>query len=380
MTKTKEINETRRSFLKGGGALAVAGAGVATLATPAVVTAQAPIVLRMQSSWTSGEIFQEMARQYVERVEAMSGGRLRIELLPAGAVVGAFQVMEATSDGILDACHQVPVYWYGLHAGASLFGTGPVWGGSATNLLSWIHRGGGQELYDELVHDILRLNVVGFFGFPMPAQPFGWFKNPVNTVADVNGLRYRTVGLAADLMQQMGMSVTQLPGGEIVPAMERGVIDAFEFNNPSADRRFGAQDVAKNYMLSSYHQASECFEINFNRDVWEDLDPDLQAILKYGVDASATSNTALALDQYSTDLAALRDEHGVTLLRTPSEVLARQIEAWDALIPNLEQDDFIRRAMDSQRAWTERTVFYQLMNDPDYKLAYDHYFPGRLPF
>jgi len=380
MTKTNEINSTRRSFLKGGGALAVAGAGVATLATPAVVTAQAPIVLRMQSSWTSGEIFQEMARQYVERVEAMSGGRLRIELLPAGAVVGAFQVMEATSDGILDACHQVPVYWYGLHAGASLFGTGPVWGGSATNLLAWIHRGGGQELYDELVHDILRLNVVGFFGFPMPAQPFGWFKNPVNTVADVNGLRYRTVGLAADLMQQMGMSVTQLPGGEIVPAMERGVIDAFEFNNPTSDRRFGAQDVAKNYMLSSYHQASECFEINFNRDVWEDLDPDLQAILKYGVDASATSNTALALDQYSTDLAALRDEDGVTLLRTPAEVLARQIEAWDNLIPNLEQDDFIRRAMDSQRAWTERTVFYQLMNDPDYKLAYDHYFPGRLPF
>lgn len=380
MTKTQEINETRRSFLKGGGALAVAGAGVATLAAPAVVTAQAPIVLRMQSSWTSSEIFQEMATQYVQRVEAMSGGRLRIELLPAGAVVGAFQVMEATSDGIIDACHQVPVYWYGLHPGASLFGTGPVWGGSATNLLSWIHRGGGKELYNELVHDILGLNVVGFFGFPMPAQPFGWFKNPVTSVADVNGLRYRTVGLAADLMAQMGMSVTQLPGGEIVPAMERGVIDAFEFNNPSADRRFGAQDVAKNYMLSSYHQASECFEINFNRDVWEDLDPDLQAILEYGVDASATSNTALALDQYSTDLAALRDEHGVTLLRTPSEVLARQIEAWDNLIPNLEQDDFIRRAMESQRAWTERTVFYQLMNDPDYKLAYDHYFPGRLPF
>jgi TRAP-type mannitol/chloroaromatic compound transport system substrate-binding protein len=132
-------------------------------------------------------------------------------------------------------------------------------------MLGWFYQGGGAELYRELTQDMLGLNVYGFMGFPMPAQPFGWFKTEVNTAADLQGFKYRTVGLAADLLQSMGMSVAQLPGGEIVPAMERGVIDAFEFNNPSSDLRFGAPDVAKNYYLSSYHQASESFEFLFNR-------------------------------------------------------------------------------------------------------------------
>ncbi len=376
-SRSEEIVESRRTFLKAG-AVAGAAAAAGTLAAPAVL-AQAPQVLRMQSSWPAGDIFQEFAQQYVDRVEAMSGGRLSIELLPAGAVVGAFQVIDAVSDGVLDAGHEVAVYWYGKHRAASLFGTGPVWGGSAANLLAWIHVGGGRELYDELVNDILGLNVRSFFAFPMPAQPFGWFKSPVQAASDVSGLRYRTVGLAADLMQQMGMSVTQLPGGEIVPAMERGVIDAFEFNNPTSDRRFGAQDVAKNYMLSSYHQASEVFEIDFNGDVFNDLDPDLQAIVTYAAEAASTANTSRALDNYSADLQGLQSEDGVTVFRTPQEVLDVQLAAWDTLIADLEQDDYTKRAMDSQRAWTERTVFYELLNAPDYKLAYEHYFPGRLP-
>ncbi len=160
--------------------------------------------------------------------------------------------------------------------------------------------------------------------------------------------------------------------------MERGVIDAFEFNNPSSDMRFGAQDVAKNYMLSSYHQASESFEFLFNKDLFDDLDPDMQAILKYGVEAVSTSNTATALDNYSADLVKLQEEHGVTVHRTSKEILDAQLKAWDELIPELEQDEYMKRVMDSQRAWVERVVFYELMNAPDYALAYDHYFPGKL--
>jgi TRAP-type mannitol/chloroaromatic compound transport system substrate-binding protein len=212
----------------------------------------------------------------------------------------------------------------------------------------------------------------------MPAQPFGWFKEPVAQVSDLQGFKYRTVGLAADLMQKLGMSVQQLPGGEIVPAMERGVIDAFEFNNPSSDRRFGAQDVAKNYFLSSYHQASESFEFLFNKDFFDDLDPDLQAILQYGVEAASTANTAIALDQYSTDLVQLQTEDGVTVHRTSQEILDAELAAWDELIPELEKDDFMRRCMDSQRDWVQRVVFYELMNSADLKLAYEHYFPGKL--
>lgn len=376
MTKGNSQDVSRRRFLKGAGLAAGAAAG--TLAAPAVVTAQSPIVIKMQSAWPASDIFHEMAGQYVQRVEAMSGGRLKVDLSPAGAIVGAFQVMDAVNDGVLDAAHTVPVYWYGKHKAASFFGTGPVWGGSAATMLGWFYTGGGKELYKELTQDILGLNVVAFFAFPMPAQPFGWFKNPVTKADDVKGLKYRTVGLAADLMQQMGMSVAQLPGGEIVPAMERGVIDAFEFNNPTSDSRFGAQDVAKNYMLSSYHQASEAFEIIFNRDFFEDLDPDLQAILQYGVEAASTANHAHALDQYSADLVKLQTESGVAVLRTPAEVLDAELVAWDILIADLEKDPINKKIMDSQKAYTDRVVFYEIMNSPDYTLAYEHYFPGRL--
>jgi TRAP-type mannitol/chloroaromatic compound transport system substrate-binding protein len=320
----------------------------------------------------------DFARQYVERVQQMSNNRIKIDLLPAGAVVGPFQVLDGVNDGVLDAAHTVPVYWYGKHKAASLFGTGPVFGGSATTMLAWFHQGGGKDFYKELTQDILKLNVYGFYGFPMPAQPFGWFKNPVTTVAEIKGFKYRTVGLAADLMQKMGMSVAQLPGGEIVPAMERGVIDAFEFNNPSSDIRFGSADVAKNYLLSSYHQASESFEFLFNKDVFDALDPDLKAILEFGVEAASTANTASAMDNYSSDLQKLQTEQGVTVHRTSKEILEAQLKAWDELIPTLEADEFMKRVLDSQRAWVERVVFYELMDGADLALAYEHYFPGKL--
>ncbi len=372
----EEKTSSRRKFLKGGLA-AAAGVAAGSIGAPAVVTAAAPKVIKMQTSWPSADIWMDFARQYTQRIERMSGGRLKVDLLPAGAVVQAFQVMDAVSDGILDAAHTVPVYWYGKNKAASLFGTGPVFGGSATTMLAWFNAGGGKELYRELTQDMMGLNVYGFLGFPMPAQPFGWFKSPITGAAEVRGFKYRTVGLAADLMQKMGMSVAQLPGGEIVPAMERGVIDAFEFNNPSSDLRFGAPDVAKHYFLSSYHQASESFEFLFNKDFFDDLDDDLRGILEFGVEAASTANTASALDNYSKDLSKIQ-EQGVTVHRTSQEILDAQLKAWDQIIPELEEDPYMKKVLDSQRAWVERVVFYELMNSPDYTLAYNHYFPGKL--
>jgi TRAP-type mannitol/chloroaromatic compound transport system substrate-binding protein len=374
--ENKTIN--RRSFLKGGAAAGALAAGAA--AAPAVLAGghSKAVTIKMQSSWPASDIFQEMAKQYCDRVEAMSGGRLKVELLPAGAVVKAFQVLDAVNDGIIDAGHQVPVYWYGKNKAASLFGTGPVFGGNANTMMGWFYKGGGQELYRELTQDMMGLNIVGFMGFPMFPQPFGWFKNEVNTAADLNGFKYRTVGLAADLLQNMGMAVAQLPGGEIVPAMERGVIDAFEFNNPTSDRRFGAADVAKNYYLSSYHQASESFEIIFNRDLFESLDPDLQAILQYGVESASTANTMLALDQYSQDLMELERDEGVKVHRTSKDILKGQIESWDKIIAELEQDPFMKRILDSQRAWVERVGYFEIMAGTDVVTAYEHFFPGKL--
>lgn len=368
---------SRRSFLRRsalGGTAAAAG----VLAAPAVL-AQAPMTIKMQTSWPASDVWQEMAGQYATRVEEMSGGRLKVDLLPAGAVVAPFQVLDAVNDGVLDAAHSVSAYWYGKNKAASLFGTGPVFGGNPTTMLSWFYQGGGRELYNELTQDVMGLDVVGMLGFPMPAQPFGWFKEPVESVADIKGIKYRTVGLAADLMQSMGMSVSQLPGGEIVPAMERGVIDAFEFNNPTSDRRFGAQDVADYYYLGSYHQASEAFEFLFNKSFLEDLDDDLRSIVLYGVESASTANTALALDQYSQDLQELQNNEGVTVRNTPKEIQQAQLEAWKELIDVLEEDPFMKKILDSQRSWVERVAYYELLNSPDYKLAYNYFFPGKLP-
>jgi TRAP-type mannitol/chloroaromatic compound transport system substrate-binding protein len=378
MSKTEAKTEKtvdRRKFLKGG-AIAT-GAAAATVAFPQISRAQT-VTLKIQSSWSASDVFQEMAQQYVERVEKMSGGRLKMDLLPSGAVVQAFQVQDACHQGVLDAAHTVTAYWYGKNKAASLFGTGPVVGSNAAQILAWIHFGGGKDLYKELLTDILKLNVVGFFAMPMPTQPLGWFKKEIKSADDLKGLKYRTVGLATDIMQGMGVSVTQLPGGEIVPALERGVIEAFEFNNPTSDSRFGAQDVSKIYMMGSYHQASEFFEIIFNKDKFESLPAEHQAILEYGAEAANTANYGLAMDLYSKDLQKLINENGVKVYRTPTSVMEAQLASWDTVLDNLNKDPYFKKVVDSQKAWSERVAFYDITNSADYKLAYNHYFPGKL--
>ncbi len=366
----------RRKFLKGG-AIA-AGAAAATVAFPQVSRAQT-ITLKMQSSWPATEIFQDMARQYVERVEKMAGGRLKIDLLAAGAVVPAFGIQDAVHKGILDGGHHVAAYWYSKNKAASLFGTAPTFGGDATQLLAWIHYGGGKELYRELIEDILKLNIVGFFCLPMPTQPFGWFKKEVASLNDIKGLKYRTVGLATEIQQSIGMSVVQLPGGEIIPALEKGTIDAFEFNNPSSDKRFGAHNVAKQYIMGSYHQAVECFEIVYNKDKFKSLPADLQAILEYAAEAANTANYGFALNEYSKDLQSLINESGVKVSRMPREIGQAQLQAWDKALEKFSADPFFKKVVESQRAWAERVGYYHHINTADYRAAYEHFFPGKLP-
>jgi TRAP-type mannitol/chloroaromatic compound transport system substrate-binding protein len=374
--KPEDVKIGRRKFLK---TAAVAGAaGAATLGFPMVSRAQTT-VLKMQGAWGAKDIFNDYATDYVKRVNEMAGGRLKIQYLISGAVVKAFRVQDAVHKGVLDAGHQVSVYWYGKSKVASLFGTGPVFGQNAHQGLAWIYYGGGLELYNELLKN-LKLNLVGFFSMPMPTQPLGWFKKPVKDAKDLVGLKYRTVGLAADLMQAMGAKVTQLPGGEIVPALERGVIEAFEFNNPTSDRSFGAQDVSKVYMLGSYHQAAEFFEIIFNKTKFDALEKEHQAILKYAAEAASSANFWRGQDQYSKDLLWLKDSAGVKLYRTPTSVMKAQLDAWDAIIPGLEKDPFFKKVLASQKKFAHRVAFYDLLNSCDYKLAYDHYFPGELGF
>lgn len=373
----QEPEAGRRKFLKT--AAATAGAAtVATLGFPMVSRAQTT-VLKMQGAWGAKDIFNDYATDYVKRVNEMAGGRLKIQYLISGAVVKAFQVQDAVHKGVLDAGHQVSVYWYGKSKAASLFGSGPVFGQNAHMGLAWMYYGGGLDLYNELLAE-LGINTVGFFSMPMPTQPLGWFKEPITDAKQMVGLKYRTVGLAADVMQQMGVKVTQLPGGEIVPALERGVIEAFEFNNPTSDKSFGAQDVSKVYMMGSYHQAAEYFEIIFNKDKFNGLPDEHKAILKYAAEAASSSCYWRGLDQYSKDLQWLKNEAGVKVYRTPTPVMEAQLAAWDEVMKDLMKDPFFAKVADSQKAFSRRVAYYDLLNSADYKLAYDHVFPGELGF
>jgi TRAP-type mannitol/chloroaromatic compound transport system substrate-binding protein len=370
--KKNKAMTTRRKFLAG-----AAVTGAATIAMPQVSRAET-VTLKMQGAWGAQDMLNEMAQDFVKIVNELGEGRLKIDYLNAGAVVKPFSVMDGCHSGVLDGAHSVPAYWYGKHRAASLFGTGPAYGFNANQLLSWVYYGGGLELFNELIQDVLKLNVVGFLGFAMPAQPLGWFKREINGPEDLKGMKYRTVGLASNLFQAMGMSVAQLPGPEILPAMDRGVIEAFEFNNPSSDLRFGAQDVAKLYYLGSYHQAAEAFEILFNKTKFESLAKEQQAIIKHAVRAAAADNEWKAWHAYSEDLQKLINDHGVKIKRTPKSIFEEQLKAWDQveaeLVKDPQQGPFIKKVLDSQKAWAKRVGFYHLNNDADHRTAYEHHF------
>jgi len=364
------VSTGRRKFLKGGAAVA---AGSVAAGFPMISTAAGTTVLKLQGAWGGG-IFKEYAVDYVRRVNEMSGGSLKIDYLDVGAVVKTAELQTAVHRGVIDGSHLVTAYWYSKNPAASLFGTGPCWGWTANQLLGWIAYGGGKALYEELMSDILRLNIVGFFSGPMPAQPLGWFRKEVNSAADLRGLKYRTVGLAANVMQEMGMSVVQLPGGEIQPAMERGLIDAAEFNNPTSDKDFGMQDVAKHYYLASFHQSQEAFEIIFNKKKFDKLADEHKAILQYAAEAASADMSWKAQDRYSNDLVALQKEHGVKVHRTSDDIMAAQLKAWDKVLPKFMADPFFARVVESQKAWMKRVGAYELTNAPDYQGAYTHYF------
>ncbi|WP_371346678.1 TRAP transporter substrate-binding protein [Ancylobacter sp. IITR112] len=363
-----DVRTSRRRFIT----TAAAVAAGATIAAPAV-HAQAPIKLKFQSTWPNKDIFHEFAGDYVKRVNAMTGGRVELEILPAGSVVPAFQMLDAVSSGILDGGHGVAAYWYGKSKAFSLFGTAPAFGWDADELLGWVRFGGGQELYDDLVQNTLKLNVVGMLTGPMPSQPLGWFKKEITSADDMKGMKYRTVGLGADLFKEFGAAVTIVPGGEIVPAIDRGLLDGAEFNNPSSDLILGFPDVAKVYMLGSYHQALECFEILFNKTKFDSLPNDVQEILRGASDATSSTMMWKAQDRYSKDLEAIK-ARGVKVLPTPKAVLEAQLKAWDVVIANLSADPVFKKVVDSQKEWAKRIVGFRLEYEPDSKFAYDHFF------
>jgi TRAP-type mannitol/chloroaromatic compound transport system substrate-binding protein len=370
MTKAKQA-VSRRKFLGG-----AAVAGAATIAMPQISRAET-VTLKMQGSWGAGDIFNDYAMQLVDIINELGEGRLKIDYLNTGAVVKTFEVQDAVSKGVLDAGHLVPAYWYGKNRAASLFGTGPCFGWDTHGVLAWFY-GPGQDLYKELTQKILGLNIVGWFHMPQSPQPLGWFNKEPKSIDDMKNLKYRTVGLAANVMQALGCKVTQLPGGEIVPAMEKGVIDAFEYSNPTSDLRFGAPDVAKIYMLSSYHQASECLEFEINKDKWDSLAKEQQAIINHAVQAANSTNLWLAYSSYAESLQKIKAD-GVQVKRTPQSILDAQLNAWDKVVDQYSQDEFFKKVVDSQKEFAKDRSYCQIMMSNDFALAYTHYYGKEQP-
>ena len=365
-------NTPRRRSLRKGAAVA-AGA----MSAPMVATAQTT-TLRFQSTWPSKDIFHEYAQDFGKKINDMAGGRLKIEVLPAGAVVPAFQLLEAVNKGTLDGGHGVVAYHYGKNAALALWGSGPAYGMDPNMVLAWHNYGGGKALLEE-IYQSLNMDVVSYLYGPMPTQPLGWFKKPVAKSSDMKGLKFRTVGLAVDVFTDMGVAVNPLPGGEIVPALDRGLIDAAEFNNASSDRVLGFPDVAKNCMLQSFHQSGEQFEILFNGAKYKALPAELKAIIDYGVQAASADMSWKAIERNSQDYLELK-KAGVKFYKTPDSILRDQLAAWDRTIEKkAKENPIFQKVLDSQKAFAQRAGQWQNDYSVDFKMAYNHYFGRNAP-
>ena len=369
MTKKLKTSNlaTRRKFLL--------AAGTAAVAAPSVVKAQGALNFRFQSTWPSKDIFHEYAQDFAKKVNDMTGGDLKIEVLPAGAVVPPFQLLDAVSKGLLDGGHGVLVYSYGKATALALWGSGPGYAMDANMMLAWHKYGGGRELLTKLYASIGG-NVVSFPYAPLYTQPLGWFKKPVTSPDDFKGLKYRTVGISIDLFQAMGASVTALPGGEIVSAIDRGLIDAAEFNNASSDRALGFADVSKVCMLQSYHQNAEQLEITFNKTKFDALPAKLKAIIENGVEAASADMMWKAIDRNSQDYITLQTTDKVKFYKTPDSVLAKQLELYDEIVRKYvgQNKPMFKEIVESQLKFAKRATQWEQDYIVPRKMAYDHYF------
>ena len=365
----KQQPAPRRRFLKSATASAV---GAGAMAVPMISSAQT-VSMRFQSTWPAKDIFHEYANDFAKKVNDMAGGRLKIEVLPSGAVVPAFQLLEAVNKGTLDGGHGVVAYHYGKNNALALWGSGPAFGMDPNMVLAWHNYGGGKAILEEIYKSI-NMDVVSYLYGPMPTQPLGWFKKPIAKADDLKGLKFRTVGLSVDMFTAMGAAVNPLPGGEIVPALDRGLIDAAEFNNATSDRILGFPDVAKNCMLQSFHQSGEQFEILFNKAKYAALPPELRAIIDHAVQASSADMSWKAIERNSQDYIELK-KAGVKFYKTPDAILRTQLDVWDKIVATKSgENPLFKKVIDSQRVYAQRAGQWQNDYMVDFTMAFNHYF------
>lgn len=361
--------------------LVAALAGAALLfASPEAAYSQAPkpIVLKGQSTHPAAANLHLIFKLWGETVEKMSGGRLKVEALPAGAIVPAFEVHDATSRGVLD----VGMGPLGYILGKSLTGIplshGPLFGMDGMDYFAWYYDGDGMKLLEKYYKDVVKLNVVGF---PIPTdypQGLGWFKKPINSLSDLKGIKYRIYGIGAETYGRLGVSVVTLPGGEIVPAMERGVIEGSEWINCDEDKKLGLHNVAKHYYTPGMHEPVTGGQLIVNKNVWAKLTPDLQEIVKVAsVYATIMRNFAFVREGAAACQELIKS--GVQMHRTPDEILVNFLNEWEKIQGEYAaKDPFYKEIIDNQKKYAEQIVPYKLSWYPPYELAGKYYWKDKV--
>ena len=316
---------------------------------------------RIQTALPAASMYMDIIKNFGKRVDAMSGGRLKTEVLPVGAVVGFFEVMDAVDKGIVEGGFTWAHFFSGKRPAAYLFADQPTIGGmDQFTYLAWFYEGGGNELYKDFIDNDLKANMVAFINLMSGGQPLGWFKEPINSLEDFQKLKYRSPpGLTGELFTGMGISVVALPGGEIVPAAQRGVIDAGEWINPGEDIRLGLHQVWKNYYLQGFHQASDLGSIIINKDFWNKLPADLQAIIEVAAMASVTESIAVNIYRNAAALKEMQDNFGVKVHDTPKDLYPAFLKSSKAVLAKYSaKDPFFKKVVESQEKFAKLTVPY----------------------
>jgi TRAP-type mannitol/chloroaromatic compound transport system substrate-binding protein len=364
---------SRRRFLT---CAAIGGAAGIALAVP--VHAQGPLWLRFQSAWPAKHIFYEYALDFAKKVNDMSGGDLRLDMLPLGAAAPASGLLEAVHKGLVDGAHAAPSVHFAKHPALALWGSSPAFGMDANMLLAWHKYGGGRQLLAK-VHAVIGADVISFLSGPQPPQPLGWFKKRIARAEDLSGLRLRTDAVAAALFEQLGAQVTAMPEPQAVAAIKGGALDGAELTNAAADSALGMAAVAGVCMVRSYHQSAEQFEILVRRPRFDSLPARVRAIIENAAEAASQDVSWKSIDRYSRAYLDMRTSENVTFHRTPDLILERQLAAYDELAGAQAKDALVAEIERSQKAFAERALRWQIDTVPEAELAYRHYFAERSP-
>jgi TRAP-type mannitol/chloroaromatic compound transport system substrate-binding protein len=342
--------------------------------------AHAQTKLRFQAAFPSSTLIFENFQFWADRVKAMSGGRLEIEVLPAGAVVPAFEVLDAVHRQVLDGGHTAPAYWVGKNRAATLFGPAPggPFGMDMIDYMSWLYDAGGIELYREFYQKELKRNVVPIPMTSVANQVLGWFKRPVKDWADLKGRKCRETGITAEVFSKSGMTPVNMSGGEIVPAGERGVIECAEFVGPAEDMKIGFQTVWKYFYMPSTHENATVLELLVNGDVWAKLPPDLREIMQAAAWEATFRSQTISNKLNAEALVELQQKYGVKIERTPQDILVKILQSWDQIAKEEEaKNPFFKKVYESQRAYASKVVPARRAVYAPYSIGADYYWPEK---